>query len=213
MPSLKVNWNRIQIPTDVNPVLKRFERWLLEKGYRETFIDAYLSAVRKFLDDVKTTNPYLEDARVWHSNLLETRRARSTINLWSVALKAFYKSRGMELILPCLKVDNKIPYFFSESDVKAILDSCSNFKHLVMLTLMFHCMLRASDLANLQDEDIDLKEHCLRIRNGKGGKSAILPIPSQCVQLLDQYLQIRPRVQVKGKYYLFYTDQQNKWNR
>ncbi len=89
MSGLKVNWNHVQIPTDVNPVLKRSERWLLGKVYREASINAYSSAIGKFLNAVKTTNPSLEEAKVWHSNLIGTKRARSTINLWNVALKCF----------------------------------------------------------------------------------------------------------------------------
>ena len=39
-----------------------------------------------------------------------------------------------------------------------------------MLSLMLYCMLRAGDLINLQDDDIDMKAMTLRIRDGKFGK-------------------------------------------
>jgi integrase/recombinase XerD len=94
-----------------------------------------------------------------------------------------------------------------------ILNSCANFKHYTMLSLMFYCMLRIGDVINLEDDDINLSELSLRIRDGKFGKSAILPIPPECAKTLEQYLQVRPRIQIDGKYYVFYTDRLNKWSR
>jgi hypothetical protein len=38
--AIKVNWNR-QMATDFDPVLGRFERWLVEHGYREACIESY----------------------------------------------------------------------------------------------------------------------------------------------------------------------------
>jgi integrase len=51
----------------------------------------------------------------------------------------------------------------------------------------------------------------LRIRDGKFGKSAILPMPPRCAQTLEQYLQVKPRIEIDGHYPLFYTDSLNKW--
>ena len=86
----------------------------------------------------------------------------------------------MELTLPYMKVSNKIPYFFNEEEVQAIFNATTNLKHYTMLSLMFYCLLRAGDLINLEDDDIDLKTMTLPIRDGKFGKSAILPIPQSC---------------------------------
>jgi len=210
MPGIKVNWSR-QIITDVNPVLRKFERWLNEQGYRDACIKSYLRPIARFLKETGSANPTLEDAKVWHGDLAESKLARSTVNIWGAALKAFYKSRGMELTLPYMKVNNKIPYFFSEEEVLAILNATTNLKHYTMLSLMFYCLLRAGDLINLEDDDIDLNAKTLRIRDGKFGKSAILPIPPACIQTLEQYLEVRPKIEIEGKFPLFYTDQLNRW--
>jgi integrase len=166
-----------QNTTDVNPTLKRFERWLIENGYRDACIDTYVGGVRKFLKAAKSANPTHEEAMTWHGNLAASNLARSTVNIWGAGLKAFYRSRGLELTLPHMKVNNKIPYFFSEEEVLAIFNATTNLKHYTMLSLMFYCMLRAGDIINLEDDDINMKTTTLRIRDGKFGKSAILPIP------------------------------------
>lgn len=209
----RVKWNCTQVQVDINPVLKHFERWLREQGHRDACIETYLKEIKPYLKSVMHANPSIEDARKYHSAMVESKLARSTVNIRAAALKAFYKSKGEKLVVPHLKVTNKIPYFFSESDVIAILSACTNLKHYAMLSLIFHCMLRVSDVINLEDDDVNLKELSLRINDGKFGKSAILPIPPECAQVLEQYLQVRPRAMVNGKYYLFYTDWMNKWSR
>lgn len=110
---------------DVKPTLKRFERWLIEQGYPEACIDTYVGAVRTFLRVAKSANPTPEEAMAWHGDLAESKLSRSTVNIWGAGLKAFYRSRGFELTLRHLKVNNKIPYFFSEEEVLPAHRGCA----------------------------------------------------------------------------------------
>ena len=103
MPRLKVDWSR-KTTTDIDPTLRRFERWLVENGYREACIQTYVGAIRKFLRVAGSVNPTLEDAEKWHGDLAESKLARSTVNIWKAAWKAFYRSRGLELMLPHMRV-------------------------------------------------------------------------------------------------------------
>ena len=213
MSKVSINWNRPQSQFDIDPIAKRFERWMKEHGYRDASIEDYLRSIRLYLKTIGTTTPSIEDAKEYHSNMAASNLARSTVNIRRAALLAFYKSQGQDLKLPYLKPNNQIPYFFDENDVAAILNSCTNFKHYAMLNLMFNCMLRVSDLCNIADGDIDLKMETLRILNGKGGKAALLPIPPECAVILKSYLEVRPQLMIDGIQYLFYTDWRKKWSR
>jgi integrase/recombinase XerD len=210
---ISINWDRPQHQFDTNPILKKFARWMTDHGYRDSSIEGYLKAIELYLRTIKTITPSIEDAKEYHSNMAASNLARATVNIRRAALIAFYKSQGLELKLPFLKPNNQVPYFFDENDVAAILNCCKNFKHYAMLNLMFHCMLRVSDLCNLEDADVDLKTLTLRIRDGKGGKSALLPIAPECAKVLKSYLELRPPLEVDGKQYLFYTDWSRKWSR
>jgi integrase/recombinase XerD len=77
---------------------------------------------------------------------------------------------------------------------------------------LFYCLLRASDLCNLNIYDLNIKELNLYIRDGKRGKSAVIPIPPVCGEILKNYLQVRPSLEVDGKP-LFYTDYGHRWER
>lgn len=83
-----------------------------------------------------------------------------------------------------------------------------------MLSLCFYCMLRASELINLDDNDVDLKNLILRINRDKGGKDALISIAPDCAELLRQYLEIRPHIVLKeGRVPFFLTDFCYRWDR
>jgi integrase len=145
-----MSWDRSRYQFDTNPTLKRFERWMIDRGNRTDSIDNYLKAIRLYLKTIETITPSIEDAKEYQSSMAASNLARATVNIRRAAILAFYKSKGLELKLPYLQPINQVPYFFDENDVASILNSCANFKHYTMLNLMFHCMLRVSDLCNLE---------------------------------------------------------------
>lgn len=73
-----------------------------------------------------------------------------------------------------------------------IFATIQNLKHLAMLQVLFYGCLRATELCNLNDEDVDLQALMLRINNGKGGKDGIVYIADECAHVLKDYLAVRP---------------------
>ena len=82
-----------------------------------------------------------------------------------------------------------------------------------MLNTLFYACLRASELCALNDEDLDLKSQTIHISNGKGGKEAVTPISSDCQEILMEYLEVRPQLEIEGEHPLFFSDYGNRWNR
>lgn len=82
-----------------------------------------------------------------------------------------------------------------------------------MLQTLFYGCLRASELCNLNDEDLDLKTLTLMVREGKGGKDGIACINHECANVLKEYLQIRPPYLIDGRQPLFFTDYGQRWCR
>jgi len=114
---------------------------------------------------------------------------------------------------PFLKRNDEIPYYFNEDDVLRIFSVCHNIKHLAMLQTLFYGCLRASELCNLEDRDLDLNKLSIKVREGKGRKDGIVYISNECATTLKRYLKIQPPLEIDGKRPLFYTDFGNKWNR
>ncbi len=63
----------------------------------------------------------------------------------------------------------------SKEEVKLILNAHSNSKHKTMLSLIYSCGLRRSELLNLKPIDIDSKRGIVIIRQSKGKKDRIAP--------------------------------------
>jgi integrase/recombinase XerD len=79
--------------------------------------------------------------------------------------------------------------------VKAILEAHSNIKHKVMLSLIYACGLRRSELLNIKPADVDSKRHLLIIRNAKGNKDRVVPISDKTIEMLNEYIRLfKPKV-------------------
>jgi integrase/recombinase XerD len=79
-----------------------------------------------------------------------------------------------------------------------------------MLQTLFYASLRASEICNLDECDIDLKSLTIKVE-GKGGKVAIAYITDDCAKTLKRYLEVRAPLVTDGRKPLFYTDFGGRW--
>lgn len=211
---LELDWTKIDLVRDISPALMRFERYLRDKGFRDSTIDGYMVCAAKYLEFARTDRPVVEDATKFREALLEKNLARSTLNNYSFAIKTYHKMLGDTAVeLPFLKRNDDLPYYFDQEDVLRIFSACNNLKHYAMLQTLFYGCLRASELCNLDDSDVDLKSLTLRIRESKGGRDDMVLITNECATTLKRYLAVRPPLQVDGRSPLFYTDFGRRWDR
>ena len=83
---------------------------------------------------------------------------------------------------------HKLPNVLSKEEVKKMLRSMSNEKHRVMLSLIYACGLRRSELINLIPVDIERNRNLLRIRQAKGFKDRVVPISVKTLEMVDAYV-------------------------
>jgi integrase/recombinase XerD len=76
----------------------------------------------------------------------------------------------------------------SKEEVKRILDAPVNEKHRVMLSLIYACGLRRSELIELVPGDLERDRKLLRIRQSKGFKDRVVPISEKVIQMIDLYI-------------------------
>jgi integrase/recombinase XerD len=200
---LKIDWT---IKQPVKPNLDQFKRYLRDMGLRPSSIDSYMDCIRRFLNSGITVPEFLDGL---HSRKL----SGSTIDNYISSIKKYHAMLGEPVELHYLKRTENIPYYFDVEDVIKIFGVVHNLKHLTMLNLLFYTGLRASELCSLDDEDLNLKDLSLRIRDGKGGRTAIAFLSNECGSLLKNYLNARPPLKVEGRQPLFYTDFGKRWDR
>ena len=207
---MEVDWERRATPQDSR--LNKFRLFLQEKGIRDSTVEVYAGNAGRYLDFVKTDNPSAEDYARFRESLHAWKLSRSTLNQYGYAAKAYHEMIGAPIAFKRISPNNQIPFYFSDEDVERIFSVISNVKHLAMLSTLFFGCLRASELCQLNDEDLDLDSLTLRI-NGKGGQEGLACINNDCANVIREYLGVRPPRLVEGRQPLFYTDYGQRWGR
>jgi len=110
------------------------------------------------------------------------------------ALKLFFRTIEDKLIDPELihrpKRAKLLPNILSKPEVKAILDAPVSMKHRIMLSLIYACGLRRSELLNLTFSDIHSDRRLLVVRQSKGNKDRIVPLSDKVLEMLRDYYRI-----------------------
>ena len=210
---MDVNWKREISKDDLKPAVQRFKRYIEDKGLRASTIPMYVFRVSKYLEFAETDSPSTNDFARFRDDLHDRKLSRSTINNYSFSMKKYHEMLGQNVSFTFVKPNNTIPYYFDESEIAKIFGVCNNIKHLAMLKTMFYASLRASELCNLDDSDIDLKALTIYVRCGKGGKEGLVFITDDGVKTLRQYLERRSPLHIDGRTPLFYTDFGKRWER
>lgn len=184
-----------QLSAETAGQIAAFKGWMEHKRYSENTIKTYTDAILTFL---KYYHP--KDANdITNADLVEFNRNYILANGYSAsfqnqvvnAVKLFY-SRTHNRRFEIEKVErprkeHKLPNVLSKEEVAAILNAPVNIKHRAMLSLIYACGLRRSELLNLKPADIDSKRGLLIIRQSKGNKDRVVPISEKVIEMLRTY--------------------------
>jgi integrase/recombinase XerD len=113
------------------------------------------------------------------------------------ALKLFYeKIPRKKLVLKQIerpKHGRFLPQIMTREDVAKIINATNNLKHRAMLSLIYSCGLRRSELLDMKIADIDSKRNLIIVRRAKGDKDRVVPLSPKILDLLREYFkQYRP---------------------
>ena len=172
-----------------------FKRCLASKRYSENTINSYSEALGSFLaffNDKEIEDFESQDLIAYNNDfILKNKPSSSYLNQIVNAIKLLFKSLEHKKINPDLlhrpKREKLLPNVLSKEEVKMILEAHSNIKHKAMLSLIYSCGLRRSELLNLKLNDIDSKRGVVIIRQAKGKKDRIVPLSIKILELLRSY--------------------------
>ena len=183
-----------------------FIQLLQIKRYSINSIDTYTNAFRQFLNyfsgvdiDIlkeKEIERFINE-QVTKNNISISYQKQlvAAIKFWYIGvldrkmrLDYLYPNRG----------EFKVPVVFSQQEIKKMLDVCENIKHKAILTTIYSCGLRLSELTNLIIRDIDSDSMTVTIRQGKGNRDRVVVLSEKLLILLSDYFK-----KYKPKEYLF----------
>ena len=195
--------------------IKKFTQWLAYKRYSASTIKTYTEALKTFLvfyRDKSISTITNQDIIIYNSEyIVKNNLSASYQNQIINAIKLYFKTIHDTKIdidkIQRPKRPKLLPNVLSKEEMKLILNAHGNIKHKTMLSLIYSCGLRRSELLNLKPLDIDSKRGIVIIRQAKGKKDRIAPLSNKILELLRDYYKVsRPKIwlfegQIEGEKY------------
>lgn len=133
------------------------------------------------------------DIRAYSRYLVKLGRSASLQNQAINAIKFYYEQvlnmpqRFYDIERP--RKEQKLPTVLSKEEVQAMLQSTDNLKHRAILTTLYSCGLRLSELLELRLTDLKRDRNLVLVRQGKGKKDRHTVLGAKTIALLDRYIE------------------------
>lgn len=193
----------IELSDDAKNKIEKFKLWLRSRRYSESTIKTYIDALQSFLkfhlnksiSEINNNDIIIYNNEFILKNKLSVSYQNQVVN----SIKLFFsKIENTHIDVELIhrpKKQYRLPNVLSKEEVIAILQSPTNIKHKTMLSLIYACGLRRSELLNIKPLDIDSKRGLLIIRQSKGKKDRLVPISEKVIEMLRAYYKMyKPKI-------------------
>lgn len=129
-----------------------------------------------------------EDVKEYMAENMTEKSSSSTI-LFLAAVKYAYLAilnKDVTIGIKRPKKEKKIPTVLSKGEVKKLLSSITNKKSYLMVSMLYACGFRISELVNLKLIDLDFNEMLGHARQAKGRKDRAFNIPEFLIPALKE---------------------------
>lgn len=174
----------IQRVEGFDALYRRFERKMSIAGRSRSTITNYgrhIAAISLHFNCLPTDldQDQLEDFLFMLQSKENRTPSESYFKFTVFGLRCLFKIEGLDHVnieLPSISSDHKLPVVLSQEEVKAMLSVCGLLKHRLMIGLMYGCGLRIGELVGLRVSDVDLSRKMLHVVQGKGRKDRYVPL-------------------------------------
>ena len=152
---------------------------------------------KKFLDycNKEPENISQDDIKQYLAYLISDKKLRpSSVNLALSALRFFYLElleKNIFAKVKAPKMEKKLPTVLTRDEVKKLLSSTKNFKHRLLMEMMYSSGLRVSECVSLKTDDLELDEKMGTVRSGKGRKDRLIILSEKLIEDIRSYLRQR----------------------
>lgn len=183
--------------------LERLETELKISKSSPHTIKNYVRANREFLNFIKKPpeNVVEDDVKKYLAEISD-RSSMSLIVFLSAIKYAFQNilKKDPTIAIKRPKREKRLPTVLTKDEVKTLLHTIENKKSKLMISLIYACGFRVSELVNLKISDLDFSDNIGHVTQGKGKKDRIFNIPA----FLKKSLEKRARIQTENnEEYLF----------
>jgi integrase/recombinase XerC len=183
--------------------------------------EEFLSSLGQPTDPVPVTS---HDIRAWVVSLMDNNYSPVSVHRKISCLRVYYRfllKEGVvksdplgKVVLP--KTKKSLPVFVEEEAMSHLLDSTGftagfeGIRDMTMIEMLYLTGMRRAELIGLRDSDIDLSEGTVKV-TGKRNKQRIIPLLSQFIKHIEEYLTVRnEKFPGRNTDWFFVTDKGNK---
>lgn len=187
-------------------LIEKYSKLLHIKNYATQTEKSYLHHLNLFLDYVKNSKITDVNSNVllnyFNSLKQEKLYSYSSMKQSLAAIRFLYldvlkKEIDFDFFIK-MKKPNSLPNVLTTNEIKKIISSIDNLKHKAIISTIYSCGLRISEVVNLEIKDIDSSAMTVKIVNAKGKNDRYVMLSPKLLELLREYV-----VEYKPKTYLF----------
>ena len=175
--------------------IEKVHQNLILRGRSDRTFNNYKSVLTRFL------NYYSENTKIkslkeediigfLNDEYIKPAKCKSSYNLAVCAIRLFYlvcfNVSLNRILLPTTKLTKKLPTVMPLDIFVKIVNEEKHLKHKCWLLLAFFSGLRVSEVASVKVEDVNVKEHKLKVL-GKGNKERYTILPNIVIKALRAY--------------------------
>jgi integrase/recombinase XerD len=164
----------------------------------------YVNFNNKFLDYIKKDLEKIDEDDVKYylsENMGDS--SSSTIIIFLSALKYAYSNimkKDITYGIKRPKKEKRIPTVLTKDEIRALINSIVSRKSKLMISFLYACGFRVSELVNLKIKDINFEEKTGKVTQGKGKKDRIFNIPEFLIEDLKEQVELQKK---SNQEYLF----------
>lgn len=194
-------------------LIERYRRYLAEELNRSTLtVEGYLKDLQHYLDFCQgylglSLEPSTEDSPLvdmWLNDIMKSGYKASSTSRRLYAVKGFYKflhKVGHLTHSPLVdqrppRGEKALPVFVPSEDMERILqydaesEDLASLRNHLILSVLYECGLRRSELLGLRDADVHIRERWLKVL-GKGGKERIVYFGQSLAEEMERWRSMR----------------------
>jgi integron integrase len=186
-------------------LLEQLETTLRGRKYAAATVKAYTEWTDQYIR-------FFKKGTTWtHPNELTERHFEKWLNYLAIEKKLSASSQNQAFAAVCFfyrevlkkpfenvnamraRKSTYIPVVLSASEACRLLDQLDG-EHLLLSQLMLGCGMRVSEACSLRIKDIDFDNSLIHIRQAKGNKDRIVPIPDDLIEPLQKQVKNTERI-------------------
>jgi integrase/recombinase XerD len=178
----------------LNSILNTVTQDLQLAGYSRKTVEAYSYHVKKFLDHFAKAPAVIteDEIKQYFLYLKYKKKLSGSASAQAISGIKFMFQKTLDTDFKVFGIvknprGKKLPVILTREEVKRVLTNARVLRHRACLTLIYSCGLRLHEAVSISPADIDSKRMVVHVKNAKGRKDRIVPLPQYTLKILRKH--------------------------